>query len=308
MAAALTVARAALTLFLVCLLVFLITAALPGDAAVIAAGQHATPERIAELRVALGLDQPVWTRFWGWLSAAVRGDLGYSLVDGRPVAPLLWSRFTATLFIAVPAWVLALVAGTPLAMLLGWRTDRAGSAVLAAIAGLPEVVLAGGLVVVFATWLGWLPAVSLIPAGGTAADRPEVLVLPVLALALPATAWIARLLRGPVTDVVARPFVSNALLRGMPVTTVAVRHVLPHLVPPLAQAGAVLAGGVLTATTVVEAVFAYPGMGQLLATAVGTRDAPVLQGIAALVAVVVLIAVLAADWVAAVLARRVGAR
>lgn len=308
MAAALTVARAALTLFLVCLLVFLVTTALPGDAAVIAAGQHATPERIAELRVALGLDQPVWTRFAGWLSGALHGDLGLSLVDGRPVAPLLWSRFTATLFIAVPVWVLALTLGTPLALLLGWRADRAGSALLAAIAGLPEVVLAGGLVVVFATWLGWLPAVSLVPAGGTAADRPEVLVLPVLALALPATAWTARLLRGPVTDVVGRRFVTDALLRGVPVPVVAARHVVPHLAPPLAQAAAVLAGGVLTATTVVEAVFAYPGMGQLLATAVGTRDAPVLQGLAALVAAVVLVAVLAADAVSAVLARRVGAR
>jgi peptide/nickel transport system permease protein len=306
-AAALTVARAALTLFLVCLLVFLITTALPGDAAVIAAGQHATPERIAELRAALGLDQPVWTRFAGWFSGALRGDLGLSLVDGRPVAPLLWSRFTATLFIAVPVWVLALAFGTPLALLLGWRADRAGSALLAAIAGLPEVVLAGGLVVVFATWLGWLPAVSLVPAGDTAADRPEVLVLPVLALALPATAWTARLLRGPVTDVVGRRFVTDALLRGVPVPVVAVRHVVPHLVPPLAQAAAVLGGGVLTATTVVEAVFAYPGMGQLLATAVATRDAPVLQGLAALVAVVVLVAVLAADAVGAVQARRVGA-
>ncbi|WP_086666098.1 ABC transporter permease [Lentzea kentuckyensis] len=308
MAAALTVARSALTLFLVCLLVFLVTAALPGDAAVIAAGQHATPERIAELRAVLGLDQPLWSRFGGWLWAAVRGDLGSSLVDGRPVAPLLWSRFTATLFIAVPVWVLALGVGTPLALLLGWRGGHAGSAILAVVAALPEVVLAGGLVVVFATWLRWLPAVSLIPVGGTAADRPVALVLPVLSLALPATAWIARLMRGPVADVVRRPFVSAALLRGVPVPVVAVRHVLPHLSAPLAQAAAVLAGGVLTATAVVEAVFAYPGMGQLLATAVGTRDTPVLQGLAALVAVVVLVCVLAADAVAAVLARRVGAR
>jgi len=305
--ATLTALRVLLTFVLVCLLVFLITTLLPGDAATVAAGQHATPERIAELRASLGLDHPWWLRFADWLAAGTRGDLGLSLVDRRPVGPLLWSRFTASLFIAVPVWVLAMAVGTLLAVVLGWRADRAGSAVLAAIAGLPEVVLASGLVIVFATWLGWLPAVSLVPAGGTAADRPVVLVLPVLALVLPATAWIARLLRGPVADVVGRPFVADALLRGVPTPRVVRRHVLPHLAAPLAQAGAVLAGAVLTGTTVVEAVFAYPGLGQLLATAVRTRDAPVVQAVAALVAAVVLVAVLAADFVAARVTRRAGA-
>ena len=307
MVATLTALRVLLTFVLVCLLVFLITTLLPGDAATVAAGQHATPERIAELRASLGLDHPWWLRFADWLAAGTRGDLGLSLVDRRPVGPLLWSRFTASLFIAVPVWVLAMAVGTLLAVVLGWRADRAGSAVLAAIAGLPEVVLASGLVIVFATWLGWLPAVSLVPAGGTAADRPVVLVLPVLALVLPATAWIARLLRGPVADVVGRPFVADALLRGVPTPRVVRRHVLPHLAAPLAQAGAVLAGAVLTGTTVVEAVFAYPGLGQLLATAVRTRDAPVVQAVAALVAAVVLVAVLAADFVAARVTRRAGA-
>ena len=303
MGAALTIARAALTFLLVCLLVFVITNLLPGDAAVIAAGQQASPERIASLRAALRLDDPVWLRFGGWLSGAVRGDFGRSLLDGGPVAPVLWSRLGTTLYLAVPAWCLALVFGTALAIVL----RSAGAAALTVIAGLPEVVLAGGLVVVFATWLGWFPSVSLVPVGGTPADRPEVLVLPILALALPATAWLARLLRGPVADVMARPFVADAVLRGVPGGVVAFRHVLPHLVPPLAQAAAVLAGGVLTATSVIEAVFAFPGLGQLLASAVSTRDTPVIQAVAAVVIAVVLVGVLVADAVGVWVVRRVGA-
>jgi peptide/nickel transport system permease protein len=285
----------------ICCGVFLLVNLLPGDAATSVAGPQASSRRIAELRAALGLDRPVAVRLLDWLAGLARGDLGQSLVDGRPVGPVLFDRLVATLVVAVPSWLLALLVGCLSALVLGWLSgslvERSGSTVLAALSAVPDLVLASGLVLLFSTVLGWLPAVSLIPVGGTALDRPEVLVLPVLTLALPTSAWIARSLRGPVSDLVARPFVVDARLRGLPLHRIASRHLVPHLLGPLAQAAALSIGGLLAGSTVIETVLAYPGLGQLLATAVTTRDVPTVQAVAVVLAAAVLLCVLAADAV-----------
>jgi peptide/nickel transport system permease protein len=296
-----TLRRAALTLAVVVTGVFLLTALLPQDAAQVLAGRQADPARVAALRAELGLDRPLWERFGSWLTGLARGDLGRSYVDGRPVGPVLAERLGASALVVVPAWALAVVLGVLVALLLARRA--AGSAVVAAFSALPEVVLVSGLVLVFATGLGWLPAVSLLPVGGSAWDAPEVLVLPIVALVLPSAAWLARSIRGPAADVLGRSFVVDAHLRGVSPARVAVRHVLPHLAGPVAQGAAILAGALLAGTTVVESLLAYPGLGQLLATAVASRDVPVVQGVALVDAVVVLVAVLVADGVA-----RAGAR
>lgn len=296
-----TLRRAALTLAAVVTGVFLLTALLPQDAAQVLAGRQADPARVAALRAELGLDRPLWERFGSWLADLAHGDLGRSYVDGRPVGPVLAERLGASALVVVPAWALAVVLGVLVALLLARRA--AGSAVVAAFSALPEVVLVSGLVLVFATGLGWLPAVSLLPVGGSAWDAPEVLVLPIVALVLPSAAWLARSIRGPAADVLGRSFVVDAHLRGVSPARVAVRHVLPHLAGPVAQGAAILAGALLAGTTVVESLLAYPGLGQLLATAVASRDVPVVQGVALVDAVVVLVAVLVADGVA-----RAGAR
>jgi peptide/nickel transport system permease protein len=217
-------------------------------------------------------------------------------MDGRPVGPVLAERLGASALVVVPAWVLAVVCGVLMALVVARRP--AGSSAVAAVSALPEVVLVSGLVLVFASGLGWLPAVSLLPVGGSAWDAPEVLVLPILGLAIPSAAWLARAVRGPAADILARPFVVDAQLRGVSPARVALRHVLPHLAGPLAQAAAILAGALLAGTTVVESLLAYPGLGQLLATAVASRDVPVVQAVALVDAVLVLAAVLAADAIA----------
>ncbi|MEU5265363.1 ABC transporter permease [Amycolatopsis sp. NPDC021455] len=291
-----TLTRAALMPVAVVTGVFLLTALLPQDAAQVLAGRQADPARVAALRADLGLDRPLWERFGAWLGGLVHGDLGRSYVDGRPVGPVLADRLGASALIVVPAWVLAVVFGVLVALVVARRP--AGSALVAAFAALPEVVLVTGLVLVFATALGRLPAVSLLPVGGSAWDAPEVLVLPILGLALPSAAWLARSVRGPVADVRERPFVVDAHLRGVSPARVAVRHVLPHLAGPVAQGAAILAGALLAGTTVVESLLAYPGLGQLLATAVASRDVPVVQAVALVDALVVLPAVLAADRIA----------
>ncbi|MEV1009697.1 ABC transporter permease [Streptomyces sp. NPDC049881] len=305
-------ARSAALLLVVCAAVFALTELLPGDAATVRAGQHADPQRLAELRAEAGLDASPWQRFRDWTGGLLRGDLGHSLLDDRPVSALLLDRLGASLWIAVPTWLLAVGGGTVIAFALalrtGRRSERAGSSLVAAASGVPEVVLVTFLVVVFSGTLGWLPAVSLIPVGGSPADRPEVLVLPVLAVALPLTAWSGRLLRGPAEDILRRPFATDARLRGLSPWRTVLRHGLPHLAAPLAQIATVLAAAALANTAVVETLLAYSGLGQALTEAVGSRDVPVVQGIAVVLAVLVLFAFLAGDALSTRLARRAGAR
>ncbi|MDB1087490.1 ABC transporter permease [Streptomyces sp. ACA25] len=298
-------------LFVVCVVVFAVTSLLPGDAATAVAGAQADPERLARLRAEAGLDRPAWQRFADWLGGLARGDLGQSLVDGRPVGALLRDRLAASLLIAVPSWVLALLLGTTAAVLIAQapaaRRSRAGAAVAAAAAAVPDTALVVLLVMLLSVALGWLPAVSLVPVGGSGWDRPEILLLPVIALTLPAAAWTTRMLMGPAADIFRRRFVRDALLRGVPPARCVRRHVLPHLAAPLGQAAAVLAGALLAGTAVVESLLGYPGLGQQLATSVAARDVPVVQGTALLLAAVVLTAVTGADALAARAARRAGA-
>lgn len=309
--AARLVTRLVLTLLLVCAAVFALTELLPGNAATVRAGARADPERLAALERAAGLDLPAPLRFAHWLGRLVTGDLGVSMTDGRAVAGLLAERLAATAWVAVPAWLVACGGGVVVALMLarrsGRRGERAGSAALAAISGVPEVVLVTVLVTVLSGQLGLLPPLSLIPSGGSPADRPEILVLPVLAIAVPSLAWSGRLLRGPAQDVLRRPFVRDAALRGLPAPVLLARHVVPHLTGTIAQLATVQAGAILAGTAVVEALLNYPGLGQLLAGAVAARDIPVVQGVAVLLAVLVLLALVAADALAGAVTRRAGA-
>ncbi|MFR9722197.1 ABC transporter permease [Streptomyces sp. MS19] len=293
--------RATLLLLGVSLLVFAATTLLPGDAAQTRTGGRASDEQLAELRRALGLDEPLWTRYARWLGGLLRGDAGHSLVSGRPVAELIGERLPATLVLTGCALALAV----PLALTVAWWAGGApwAAGVVTAVAAVPQVVVAGVLVALFSGLLGWLPQVSLLPVGRPAWAQPELLVLPALSLALPAAAFAAALLAGAVADARRLPHVEDAELRGVPRWRVAVRHVLPLVFAPALRILAVVGGGLLSATTVVETVFGYRGLGELLVGSVAGRDVPAVQAVALLGAGVVLAGLLLAD-VAAGLADR----
>ncbi|MGP4030016.1 ABC transporter permease [Actinomadura sp. 3N407] len=291
-------ARAAGLLLLVSVAVFGATELLPSDAAQTRSGGTAT----AELRDRLGLDRPAWRRYADWLAGLARGDAGDSLLTDRPVAQMLAERLPATLTLAGCALALTV----PLMAALAWGVGTASSrrrgpltGVVTTLAAVPQVVFAAGLVALFAGVLAWLPPVSLVPPDGAPLEHPEILVLPSLALAIPAAAFGAALLGGAVADTVRRPHVSSAVARGVPGTRVAARHVLPYLLAPAVRVLAVVAGGMLAATAVVETLFGYSGLGELLVSSIGTRDVPVVQAVAMLAAGTVLAGLLAADVLAA---------
>jgi len=289
-----------LTLFVVSLIIFAATQALPGDPARSILGKTATPASLAALREQLGLNRPVVAQYWDWLSGFVRGDLGDSLAADEPVSTLLGKRLENSAVLML----LAAIVSVPLAVLIGAVSarrrdgpmDHALSVVTLALAALPEFVVGIAFVVFFATTvLTLLPAVSTIPPEDAPWRHPQDLVLPTLTLVVAVTPYVARIMRASMVEVLESDYVEMARLKGLAERAVVWKHALPNAIPPTIQVIAVnlayLAGGIV----VVEFVFGYAGIGAALVDAVANRDIPVVQALAMLIAGLYVVLNLLAD-------------
>ena len=278
-----------LTLWLVSLLVFAATLALPGDAAQAILGREATPERLEALRDQLNLDEPVVSQYIQWLGGILTGDLGNSAATQEPVGDLLSDRVGNSLFlVAISAAVaipLSILVGVWTAMKRDRPVDHVVSTTSLILASLPEFVIGIALILLFATEVfHWFPAVSLLGPGEKAWEDPEVVVLPAATLVLAVVPYISRIMRGSMVEVLESEYVTMATLKGLPRRIVIWRHAVPNAIVPAIQVTALqlayLAGGVV----VVEFVFSYPGIGAALVEAVGNRDMPVVQAVTMLAA------------------------
>jgi peptide/nickel transport system permease protein len=289
-----------LTLFLVSVVVFAATQALPGDAARAILGRTATPESLAALRKQLHLGQPALQQYWTWLSGLLHGNLGNSLAADEAVTTLLGKRLENSAVLVL----LAAVISTPLAILLGAVSarrrdtpfDHAASLVMLTLAALPEFVVGLALVVLFGTTV-WkvLPAVSLVAPDQAPWTHPTNLVLPTLTLVIAVCPYTARIMRASMVDVLESDYVEMARLKGLREQRVVWRHAVPNAIAPTIQVTALnlayLAGGIVT----VEYVFGYPGIGSALVDAVHNRDVPVVQALAMLVATIYIVLNVVAD-------------
>lgn len=293
--------RAVLLLALVSAAVFAATELLPGDAADLRASPGADEEQVRHLREELGLATEPWRRYLDWMGALLSGDLGTSLVNGRPVADTLAQRSPATLAVVTGALTVA----APVSLVLAWwtgttrRGPRMSTAVLTGGAAVPMAVMAAALAALFSGTLDLVPPVSLLPPGAAPWHHPDLLFLPVMSMALPTAFFGGSLLAGAVADTVRLPHVADARRRGVPSWRVALVDVLPFLLAPCVRVVAVSAGGLIAAATVVETLFGYPGMGSLLVSAISSRDLPVVQATAVIAAAAVLAGLLIGDLVAA---------
>ena len=287
-------------LFGVSVLVFAATQALPGDPAVQILGHGALPEQLAALRHQLGLDRPLLSQYGHWLGDLLSGSLGESLTSHEDVGALLLDRGLASLTlvllsagIAIP---LALVLGTYSAVRRDRAFDHGAQVLLLVLTALPEFVIGLALLILFATSVSkLLPAVALVPSGGSAILHPRELILPVVTLVLAVLPYLARLQRASMIDVLESDYVQMARLKGLPERLVVRRHALRNSLIPVVQGSALtliwLTGGIVT----IEYLFAYPGLGSALTTAVQGRDLPVVQAIVLLLATVYVVVNLVAD-------------
>ena len=297
------------TLVTVSLVIFIITEILPGDAATRRLGQFATEQNVKNLREQLGLDRSAPERYLSWIGGVVQGDFGDSLVQRRPVADIVLHRLWPSAYLAVFAFVVAV----PSAVLVGiWtgvrpdtKSDRIVSAVTMVGISLPEFVTGLLLMIVFSSTLHLLPSTSSIPRGETPLTNPQILVLPTLTLTAVLFAYVMRMTRASVIEVMESPYVRTAILKGLPMRRVLFRHVVPNAMLPTISVVAANAGWLLGGLIIVENVFAYPGLGQLLLSSIVTRDTPILQAVTLIVAGTYAVGNLLADISYAVLDPRI---
>jgi peptide/nickel transport system permease protein len=288
-----------ISLLLVSVAVFAITALLPGDVAQELLGQAATPEAVAGLRTALGLDLPAHLRYLHWLGGLLTGDAGRSLVNGVPVAELIGNRLPNSLMLAgataVVSVPLALTIGITAAMWRGTRYDRVVSVLTLSIVSVPEFLVATGAVLIFAVHLQWLSALSAASDITSIGQLFRVFAMPVLTLCCVIVAQMVRLSRAAVIDQLRAPYVEMAVLKGASPVRVVLRHALPNAIGPIANAVALSLSYLLGGVIIVETIFNYPGIAKLMVDGVATRDMPLVQACAMIFCAAYLILVTTAD-------------
>jgi peptide/nickel transport system permease protein len=305
---------AVLALFVVSVLIFAGTSILPGDAASVVLGRGATPEAVKELNRRLDLDRPLLEQYTSWLAGFVHGDLGDSsvgLAQGAEHAPI-WNLIAdpvknslihalVTALFMIP---LSLGLGALSAVFAGRPIDHLISIGSLAAIALPEFVIGSLLIGVFFVWLDVLPPVAIIPPGDDPLSHPTKLVLPVATLLLASLAASIRMLRAGMIEVLQTDYVQTARLNGVAERWVLWRYAMRNALAPsiqvLAQNLQWLIGGII----ITENVFAYPGIGTTLVTAVGNRDLTLVQSVAMLIAIVYVVLNLVADLLVVLLVPR----
>lgn len=296
------------TLLVVSIVIFSAVTLLPGDFAKAILGQSATPETVAAFQKELGLDRPPVLRYLDWLGRVVVGDLGESFASGagyrRTVAEVIAPRLGNTLFLAT---ITALIA-VPLALGLGiaaalWREswfDRIVNASSLTAISFPEFFVAYVLMLIFSVNLGLLPTLANVSADMDLGERLHRCLLPAMTLSLVIVAHMMRMTRASLIALLSSPYIEMARLKGASRGRTILRHALPNAWAPIVNIVAFNLAYLIVGVVVVEAVFVYPGIGQLMVDSVSTRDIPVVQGCALIFAGAYILLNLLADVVAIV--------
>jgi peptide/nickel transport system permease protein len=319
-------------LFGLSILLFAWLRLLPGGPASALLGERATPERVAAINRAYGLDQPIWVQYWRYVTRVIRFDFGDSITDGRPVTRVLLDQFPGTVELTFAALVFAVTIGIPLGYFAARRQGSAldGASVIGSLIGItiPVFFLAFLLKYVFAVRLGWLPPsgrqdvridathiTNFFVLDGVLTreldaswDAIKHLILPGIALGTIPLAIIVRITRAAVLDVVNEDYVRTAEAKGLTTAVIRRRHVLRNAMLPVVttiglQLGLLLSGAILT-----ERVFAFPGIGQEIADSIFNKNYPVLQGAILFIAVLYVVINLVVDILYGLLDPRVRVR
>lgn len=298
-----------LTLFAVSVIIFSTVEMLPGDFAKAILGQAATPETVAAFQRQIGLDKPPVERYVGWITGVIQGDFGTSFASAgalgggrqRTVASLIGPRLANTLFLAGLAALIAV----PLALALGMLAalyrnslfDRAVNLVTLTSISVPEFFVAYILMLFLSVQLHVFPSLSSVTADTPLLERIERCALPTLTLVLVIVAHMMRMTRAAIINLLASPYIEMARLKGLKPGRVIWRHALPNAWAPIVNVIALNLAYLIVGVVVVEVVFVYPGIGQLMVDAVSSRDMPVVQACGLIFAATYILLNLLADIV-----------
>ena len=294
------IAVGAVVLWIISILLFSATYVLPGDPAARLLGNRATPETVSALREKMGLERSYFEQYYGWIGSFLTGEVK-SVITDKPARDALTQRGYNSLILAAAAFLLTVAIAMALGVVSGMRAGHAADYAfsISALVGVsvPDFVVAGLLIAVFALAIELLPPVSVLSAGMSPLDRPEILVLPAVGLAVPAGAWASRYVRAAVADARNAPSVEAARLAGLSALRVVFRHLLPGALGTIAQALGTSSVHLIGGTVVVEQIFAYPGLGSMLASAVKVKDVPIVLSTSVLIAAAVIVMLTVADLI-----------
>ncbi len=298
------IALGLLSLFVISLIIAFVVELLPGDLAEAILGQGATPETVRVFRAELGLDKPAHLRYLDWLSGMVSGDMGVSLANKREISELVGIRLSNTLFLGGFAAAIAV----PLSLLLGilaalYRNsfyDRAVNVFTLTSISFPEFFVAYILILFFAVKFGWFPGISNISTDLSIGDKLFRSLLPAATLTLVVVAHMMRMTRAAIINLLASPYIEMARLKGIRPTKIIIRHALPNALAPIVNVIAINLAYLVVGVVVVEVVFVYPGLGQLMVDSVSKRDVPVVQACSMIFATVYILLNLSADIISIV--------
>jgi len=289
----------ALVLVAVSILVFAVTSILPANVAYLILGQFADPAQVKILEAKLGLNDPIWQQYLRWAWAVVQGNLGESMLMNRPIAPLLFEAISRSLVLASVSFVLIAVIGIGLGVAAALRHGRPldhGVSVGTYLGiAVPEFFWAIVVILVFASWLGWLPSSGYEPLATGFWIWLQHLVAPTITLVFAHLAHVSRLTRSSMIEVLQSPYVTAARAKGLPERIVVMRHALRNALLPTITVLALDFGRLMGGIVVIETVFAYPGLGRLIVFSIQNRDLPTLQASILVVAAIYAIANLLAD-------------
>ncbi len=295
---------ALMILFGVAAITFVLLYALPADPAVQLAGRSATAQTVANIRHELGLDQPLIVQFIHYLGNLVQGDLGRSYTQKTEVMTLILARLPATLILMVSGIlvevVIGLTLGTIAALNRGGAVDRLVMTVSFIGVSAPQFVVALLLLYVFAATLQWFPMSGF----GTFSH----VVLPALTLGVLGAGWYARMVRSAMIDVLNQDYIRTARAKGVTERTVVLRHAVPNALLPIVAMIGIDIGQFMGGVVVVEAVYGWPGIGQLAWQAIQQVDIPIIMGVTLISSLAIVIGNLIADLVAPLIDPRIRAR
>ena len=298
------IALGLLTLFVISLIIAFGVELLPGDLAQEILGQGATPEGLRVLRLQLGLDTPPHIRYLDWLGGMVTGDMGLSLANKRPISELIGPRLSNTLFLggfaALIAIPVALILGILAALYRNSLYDRGVNLFTLTSISFPEFFVAYILILFFAIKLGWFPGISNISKELAFIDKLYRTLLPAASLTLVVVAHMMRMTRASIINLLSSPYIEMAQLKGIKPLKIITRHALPNALAPIVNVIAINLAYLVVGVVIVEVVFVYPGLGQLLVDSVSKRDVPVVQACSMLFASVYILLNLSADIISIV--------
>jgi peptide/nickel transport system permease protein len=290
---------ALVTLWLLSVIVFVSAQILPGDVGRRILGPFAAPQAVAALNKQLGTDRSIFVQYGDWVGGVVHGDLGKSLSQNQPVGHLVWDGLKNSAKLAAVAFILVvplgIFGGVIAALNEGRFLDRLISVTGLSAIAIPEFVSAIVVILVFSLWFGLLPVTAQAPPGAGFFTVLEYLILPALPLVLVLFGYIARMARAGTIEALDADYTRTAVLKGLPRRTVIRRHVLRNALLPTIAVVATQTGYLIGGLVVIELIFNYQGIGQLIFRAAQQKDFPLLESGVLVVGVVYLVATLLAD-------------